>query len=199
MFPSPVLLVGFMGSGKSTVGRRLAQRLGWYFVDLDDRIESVAGASIPEIFARRGEADFREIEQQQLAACLAEAAGDRRTVLALGGGTFAQLANVELIQRSGGIVVFLDVNVEELLLRCAQMTNRPLFRDERSFRELYEYRLPYYRAAHITVAAGGSAPEQVVDAIVSAIATLGGNRNETPRPGPANEFAPIQRQEKYRD
>ncbi|HET9784781.1 MAG TPA: shikimate kinase, partial [Terriglobales bacterium] len=79
--PSPLVLLGFMGSGKSTVGRVLAQRLGWHFCDLDERIEAAAGATVAAIFAQRGEAAFREIEHRELLSALG-AARQRRTVLA---------------------------------------------------------------------------------------------------------------------
>ncbi|MHB8735683.1 MAG: shikimate kinase [Terriglobales bacterium] len=165
---SPLLLVGFMGSGKSTVGRRLAQRLGWHFVDLDERIETSAGAKISEIFEKRGEPAFRQVERQALEQALAEAASGRRTVLALGGGTYAQPANLEFIQQQGVVSAFLDVPVEELLTRCAQVVNRPLFRDAASFRALYDLRRPYYTQANVTVAGdGGVSPEEMVDRILN--------------------------------
>jgi len=164
---SPLLLVGFMGSGKSTVGRRLAQRLGWHFVDLDERIESSAGANISEIFEKRGEAAFRQLERQALEQALAEAATGRRTVLALGGGTYAQPANLEFIQLQGAASAFLDVPFDELLIRCTQVVNRPLFRDAASFRALYVQRRPFYAQATVTVAGGGGvSPEEMVDRIV---------------------------------
>lgn len=131
--------------------------MGWHFCDLDERIEAAAGAVITAIFAQRGEAAFRDLEHRELLHALG-AARQRRTVLALGGGTFAQERNHEPIRAAGGVTVFLEVPVEELLLRCANMANRPLFRDEASFRALHEYRIGFYRQAAITVAAGGGAP-----------------------------------------
>lgn len=167
MLPSPLMLVGFMGCGKSTVGRRLAQRLGWYFHDLDERIEAAAGAAIATIFARQGEAAFRLLERAQLEQALALAATDHHMVVALGGGTFAQPGLADRILASPACTVFLDVPLPVLLMRCAQMTNRPLFRDEASFRELHAQRLPYYRRAHVVLQAGDEPPDLVVDRILA--------------------------------
>lgn len=166
--PSPLILVGFMGSGKSTVGRALAQRLGWHFADLDDRIEAAAGRAIREIFRERGEADFRELERRELLQLLGESRS-RHTVLALGGGTFAQPQNYEPIRCSGGCTIFLEVPLEELLVRCARMENRPLFRDEASFRALYEYRLGFYRQAAVTVEAGGAEPGAISERVLEQV------------------------------
>ena len=162
----PLALVGFMGSGKSTVGKRLAQRLGWYFCDLDDRIVALAGMEIPVIFQRGGEAEFRAYEREALAAALTEAETRRRMVVACGGGTFAQPMNRQHIQQVCK-TIFLDVPCEELMLRCAQMTQRPLFRDAESFLALYQQRLPAYQQAEASVDAGGQDPEAVVERILS--------------------------------
>ena len=166
--PSPLVLAGFMGSGKTTVGRVLAQRLGWRFCDLDERIEAAAGATIADIFAQRGEAAYRGLEHRELLLALG-AARERRTVLALGGGTFAQPGNLEPIRAAGGTTVFLEVPLDLLLRRCAGIANRPLFRDEHSFRALYEQRLPFYRQADCLVDAA-EAPAVVVERILEVVA-----------------------------
>lgn len=163
---SPLVLVGFMGSGKTTVGRLLAARLGWHFCDLDDRIEAAAGAPITTIFAQSGEAAFRRIEHEVLELALTEMAKPRRVVLALGGGTVVQPENQQLLRQAGAVSVFLQIPIEVLLLRCARMTHRPLFRDEASFRALYEYRLPFYRQAQHTVVAGDEPPERMVERVL---------------------------------
>lgn len=150
----PVCLTGFMGAGKSTVARLLARQTGWEHVDLDKRIVDATSLSIPEIFARRGEPAFRQIESEQLARVLGEAAGGAKRIISLGGGTTVQPQNRDLLQQHQAVLIWLDCPVEELLQRCAQITDRPLFRDEASFRELYEQRLPVYQLAHFRVESG---------------------------------------------
>jgi len=160
-------LTGFMGSGKSTVGRLLAARLGWHFVDLDPLIEERAGLTINEIFDRLGEPAFREMEYETLARVLGEAVSrDHSTVIALGGGTFAQPASAALLRESSCAVVWLRCPPELLLARCATMTNRPLFRDEASFLELYRRRLPFYEQAGYCVESN-SEPPRVVEQILA--------------------------------
>lgn len=161
-----VCLAGFMGSGKTTVGRLLAAQTGRRFVDLDERIEQAAGISIREFFERHGERPFRELEHETLERVLGEAAEWGGTaVIALGGGTFAQAQNQELLRGAGAAVVWLDCPIEELIRRCATMTNRPLFRDETSLRQLYEQRLPSYQSADARVESNGE-PREVIARIL---------------------------------
>ncbi len=160
-------LTGFMGVGKSTVGRLLAQQMGWHFADLDPLIEAAGGMEIPQIFERLGELAFRELEHQVLERVIGEAVErGRPTVVALGGGTFVQPQNRELLHRSGGAVIWLDCTVEELLARCAGITNRPLFRSATGFRELYEQRKPAYALADFRVE-GSAEPRRVVEQILA--------------------------------
>jgi shikimate kinase len=169
-----VCLTGFMGSGKSTVGRMLAAQLAWNFADLDAEIEWESGLSISQIFTQKGETVFREIEQECLTRVLGSAAAkDTRLILALGGGTFAQPRNAALIRESGdvtrgsgSVVIWLDCSAEDLLKRCVLMGDRPLFRDEASFRKLYEERLPYYRQADYRVESSGE-PMRVIEQILA--------------------------------
>lgn len=160
-------LTGFMGSGKTTVGRLVAQRLGWHFADLDRAIVERAGVGIAEIFRQQGEEAFRRLEEETLAQLLAQA-GERRwpTVLALGGGTLTREPNRARLQAAGAVLLWLDCPVEQLLARCVTMADRPLFRDEASFRQLFEQRLPLYRQAHYRVEATGS-PETVAERILA--------------------------------
>ncbi len=165
--PRTLFLVGFMGCGKTTVGRLLAQRLAWKFVDLDALIEEAEGITIASIFARVGEAAFRRREQELVRRIVEEAPQSAGRVVALGGGTFCQPANLELLQRAQAVTIWVECPVEQLLMRCALMSNRPLFRDEVSFRKLYEERLPYYRQATYTVHSGPGDAAEVVQQILS--------------------------------
>jgi shikimate kinase len=158
-----IYLLGFMGSGKSTVGELLARRIGWPFIDLDNTIEAGQGASIRDIFERVGEPFFRQIER----AALAEISKSEPAVIALGGGTWVQEPNLELIRSTGGATVWLDSSLEELHRRCAAISNRPLFRDRESFAQLYSQRLPYYQLAEFRVSTDGFTPEEVTEQILS--------------------------------
>jgi shikimate kinase len=158
-----IYLLGFMGSGKSTVGELLARQLGWRFIDLDNTIEAGQGASIRQIFEQVGEPFFREIER----AALIEVSKAGPAVIALGGGTWVQKANLEFIQGTGGATIWLDCGLEELRKRCAGINNRPLFRDAAAFAQLWEERLPYYQLAEFRVPTDGYAPEGVVEQILA--------------------------------
>jgi shikimate kinase len=161
-----ICLAGFMGSGKTTIGTLLARQLAWRFVDLDDRIEQAAGLRIPEMFERLGEGAFRQIEADQLRAALGRALEHKESiVLALGGGTYAQLGAPEFLRSAGIPVIWLDASPDVLLARCMTMTGRPLFRDEPSFRALYAQRLPSYQQAEHRVDSSGD-PARVVAEIL---------------------------------
>ena len=152
--PPVVALTGFMAAGKSTIGRALASLLRWSFVDLDYEVESRTGMTIPEIFARDGEAAFRRLECECLRAVLAGV--NAPTVVALGGGTFIQRENAEALRQRGARVVFLQTDLDELIERCRNAADRPqnarpLARDQAAFCELYAERLPHYREAELTI------------------------------------------------
>jgi len=156
-----------MGSGKSTVARLLASQLGWTNVDLDRRITEAAGLTIPEIFACSGEAEFRRIESEQLARVVAEFAETQKPrIVSLGGGTIAQPQNLALLRENGALLIWLRCPVDELLRRCAQITDRPLFRDETSFRDLLAVRLPFYALSDYRVPAQDE-PARVVERILA--------------------------------
>ena len=177
-----------MGSGKTTVGTLLARQLAWRFVDLDSRIEEAAHLSITEIFERLGEPAFRQIEADQLRAALGRAAEQKEgTVLALGGGTYAQPGCPDFLRAAGVPVLWLDTPVDALLARCMIMPGRPLFRDESSFRTLHAQRLPSYQQADFRVDSSG-APARVVEEILRQ-GIVGGSPAEThlvvPKPQPS--------------
>jgi len=162
-----------MGAGKSTVGTRLARQLGWRFIDLDERIESTAGISIPEFFERHGEPAFRQLEADQLRAAIGRAVEfHESTIIALGGGTYAQQGAPEFLRNSGIPVLWLDTPVETLLARCMTMTGRPLFRDEASFRSLYAQRLASYQLADYRVDSSGDAGAVVAEILRRGIAGI---------------------------
>jgi shikimate kinase len=150
-----VFLVGFMGAGKTTVGRALSRRLGLPFEDLDDRIQLREGKTIEQIFRESGEAEFRTAETAALRELLAELGSSRR-VIALGGGAFVEPGNAVLIEESDVHSVFLDAPVEELLRRCVEeKTERPLRQNPEQFRGLYEKRRRSYMRADVRIETGG--------------------------------------------
>jgi shikimate kinase len=164
--PKLVCLTGFMGSGKSTTAVLLARQVGWPCIDLDKRITDALGLEIPEIFSRMGEAEFRRIEHEQLLRAIGESVEQQKpAILSLGGGTTAQPRNLALLRENCAILIWLQCPIEELLLRCVQITNRPLFRDEASFRNLYRERLPWYELSDYRVDSSGEhvrAVEQIL-------------------------------------
>ena len=162
-----IFLVGFMGAGKTSVGRALSRKLGWRFEDLDDRIQAREGRTIPEIFQQSGEAEFRRSELAALRDLLADMES-APMIAALGGGAFVQEEVASLLEKAGSATVFLDAPTEELWRRCAQdVTDRPLRRMEAEFRQLYEARRPRYLQARVRVDTEGRGIEQIVGAIVS--------------------------------
>jgi shikimate kinase len=165
-----------MGSGKTTVGTLLARQLAWRFVDLDDRIEEAAGLRIPAIFERLGEPAFRQIEADQMRAVLGRVVETKEsTVLALGGGTYAQTGAPEFLRAANVPVIWLDSPVEVLLARCMTMTGRPLFRDENSFRALHAQRLPSYQQADHRVDSSGDPARVVAEILSRGIVSTGGS------------------------
>jgi shikimate kinase len=162
----PIFLIGFMGAGKSTVGRLLADRLGRAFVDLDERIASEAQATIPELFAEEGEAGFRRRE----AALLAEVIAEGAQVVAPGGGAPCHGDNLERMLASG-VVAYLSSSVDEILARVGAAADRPLLAgpgDRRATVErLLQARQAHYQRAHFTVETSGIPPSQVVARLIA--------------------------------
>jgi shikimate kinase len=162
-----IYLVGFMGSGKSTVGRQLAQRLGWDFVDLDVEIESRYGAPIYEIFDREGEPAFRDLEHEALNEQVRLVRRGRPRVVALGGGAFSAHRNRDALT-TAGVSIWLDCPFEVLWDRVSGEQHRPLARDRGAFQRLLEERQPSYLSADFRVEGEGE-----TDQIVAAILALG--------------------------
>jgi shikimate kinase len=168
--PWAVFLVGFMGAGKTTVGKALASRLGWRFVDLDNQIESHEGRSVAEIFRRAGEVEFRRAEAEALGSTIEQLDSEHPAIVALGGGAFAQEMIRKLISGIAQPTVFLDGTADDLMARCRhEGTERPLMGDENHFRQLYERRRPAYMEADICIQTVGKSPASVVGEIVAAL------------------------------
>lgn len=159
-----IVLTGFMGSGKSTVGPLLAQRLGWRFADADQAIEAAAGCSIPEIFRQHGEPGFRQREF----AAIAELAMEEHLVLALGGGAIeTEAVRALLLNAPQTLLVHLEVELATTLARCrGTEADRPILADSANLTARYARRLPLYRQAHRSVAVDRLTPDEVVEAIV---------------------------------
>jgi shikimate kinase len=161
-----IVLTGFMGSGKSTVGPIVAARLGWIFIDIDNVIEADAGATITEIFALHGEPAFRDHEHATIARLITA----DFLVLALGGGAIERSDTRELLLASSGtLLVHLEVELATSLARCGATENtRPVLADQANLSSRYHLRLPLYRTAHVSIPADFLSPEQVADAILQA-------------------------------
>ncbi|WP_115160829.1 shikimate kinase [Synechococcus sp. UW86] len=163
-------LVGMMGSGKTSTGRPLAERLGYGFVDADSVIEQAAGCSIPDIFDRDGEAGFRSLESQVLSAISQR----HSLVVATGGGVVTQPENWGMLH--SGIVIWLDVVPDQLLQRLnADSTVRPLLQTadpEAALNALLNERRPLYAEADLTVVINDETPEAVADGILQLVPSL---------------------------
>jgi shikimate kinase len=158
-------LVGFMGSGKSEVGRLLADELGWSFADIDEDIEKAQGVSIAEIFDNRGEQAFREMEQEALRKRVREVECGKPMVLALGGGAFVDPANRKLLEERG-VTVWLDCPFPRITTRVASQTHRPLARDPEKFQQLFDDRRGVYSKAEHRIEADTDDPAAIVAEIL---------------------------------
>jgi len=163
----PVVLVGMMGAGKTTVGRRLASRLGRQFIDSDEEIERAAQMTIPEIFEQRGEAEFRAGEMRVIARLLKE----NDLVLATGGGAFVNPETRALV-RAGAVSVWLKADIDILFERVSRRSNRPLLKtaDPRATLEkLIAERYPIYAQADVTVISRDVPQDNVAGDVVAAL------------------------------
>lgn len=173
-FPSlkltkPIVLVGLMGCGKSTIGRRLATRLNLRFADTDDEIERAAGMTISDIFARYGESHFRDLERRVIQRMLNIGQG----VMATGGGAFMNDETRAAIQEKS-ISIWLDADIPTLVERVGRRSHRPLLKDRDAaevLRELAEVRNPIYAQAHLRVSSASDPHEVTVRAILEALST----------------------------
>ena len=163
-----IALVGFMGAGKTSVGRALAAMLGCRFVDLDDLIVARERKSVADIFTDHGEAYFRQAEAHELDRLLTEA--ERPLVLSLGGGAFMAELNREALRRAQAITVRLAAPVEELHRRIGESPERPLARDGDKFKQLYEQRQQAYALADLTVETMDKAVDEVAAEIADKLA-----------------------------
>jgi shikimate kinase len=164
-----IYLVGFMASGKSTIGRHLAHRLGWNFFDTDSEIEAAEKTSIAQLFSSRGEPEFRRIETEIIRQHVRWIERGRPAVVALGGGAFVSQVNRELLEENG-IAVWLDCPFEKVSQRVAAAGHgavRPLASDAGQFAALYQARRDIYALADVCVAIESDDPERVVDAILA--------------------------------
>jgi len=161
-----IVLIGFMGAGKSTVGSILAERLGWRFIDADHALESESGATIAHLFSTLGESAFRRMEAQVVASLCAATA----TVVALGGGAIETESTRSLLANSSDTyVVFLQASLEVLIGRCEQQPDaavRPVLRQREALQQRFHARLPHYQSAHLTLNTEGLDPATVADKLL---------------------------------
>ncbi len=163
----PIVLVGMMGAGKTTVGRRLAARLGRHFVDSDEEVERAAGMSIEDIFATHGEADFRQGEVRVIARLLK----DTDLVLGTGGGAFMN-AETRALVSDRAVSVWIKPDFELLLQRVQRRSNRPLLKTpnpRQTLLDLIERRYPTYAEADVTVVSTDVPQDQVAGEVIEAL------------------------------
>jgi shikimate kinase len=166
----PIVLVGMMGVGKTTVGRKLSQALNMPFVDADEAIENAAQQTISEIFARHGESEFRDGERRVIARLITED-GERPKVIATGGGAFCNAATRELALAKA-ITIWIDCDIAVLLERVSRKENRPLLRQgdpKEIITRLMAEREPFYAQAHIRVMSGNVPHTRTVSQILKEI------------------------------
>jgi shikimate kinase len=162
-----IYLVGFMGAGKSTVGRELSIKLGWPFIDLDTEIEKAEGLPVREIFASAGESHFRRLEREHLE----RVSKSPQAVVALGGGAYIDPVNRAVVDETG-VAVWLSTSLATVKDRVRPDGTRPLLADAERAQRLYEERLPSYRLARIHVLTDNRLPDAISEEIVRRITNL---------------------------
>lgn len=163
----PIVLVGMMGAGKTTVGRRLAAKLDRHFIDSDEEVEKAAGMSIEDIFKLHGEADFRAGEAKVIARLLREAA----IVLGTGGGAFINTMTRDLV-KTAAVSVWIKADFEVLFARVSRRSNRPLLKTanpRETLRKLMDQRYPVYAEADVTVLSRDVPQDQVANEVIDAL------------------------------
>jgi shikimate kinase len=171
----PVVLVGMMGAGKTTVGRRLATRLGRHFVDSDEEIEKAAGMSIEDMFKAHGEPEFRAGEARVIARLLKEP----NLVLGTGGGAFMN-ADTRALIKDTGVSVWIKADFELLFSRVQRRSNRPLLKTadpRQTLKDLIDKRYPTYALADVTVLSRDVPQEQVATEVMDALYAYLGSKN----------------------
>lgn len=169
MTADKIYLVGFMASGKSTVARHLGQRLRWRHEDIDDLIEARERQTIADLFAKRGEPYFRSVEKEILKLLLPI----RQLVVATGGGTFADPENRQAMLMDG-VVVWIDLPLQELIPRIPLDGRRPLAADRGALERLYAARVDTYRLAHLRISGSRVSPGVVADRVLEALTVWSG-------------------------
>jgi shikimate kinase len=145
-----IYLVGFMGSGKSTVGRMLAEQIGWRFGDVDDDVEAAAKMSITELFTQHGEDEFRRFESEAIRQRVRRVQSGHPMVLALGGGAFTRQENIDLLENNG-VTIWLDADFPVVKKRVGMAAHRPLARNAERFAELFQERRENYAKAEYRI------------------------------------------------
>ena len=177
----PIVLVGMMGAGKTTVGRRLASRLGRHFVDSDEEVEKAAGMTIEDIFRAHGEADFRAGEVKVIARLLKE----HGMVLGTGGGAFINTETRALV-KSSAVSVWIKADFELLFARVSRRSNRPLLRTanpRETLQQLIDARYPTYAEADVTVVSRDVPQDQVATEVIEALLAYLNQTEEHPADG----------------
>ena len=166
--PVPGLyLVGFMASGKTTIGRALARKIGWPFIDIDSEIEAREGRAIAQIFSEHGERHFRGIETEVIRHRIAQIEAGEPAIVALGGGAFVQPANRALIEESGGVSVWLDCPLDLVRKRLGDDSTRPLAADRNGLETMFAKRRSSYALANHHIEVDSDDPSAAVERILA--------------------------------
>lgn len=165
MLPPKIILIGFMGSGKSSVAAILAQAIGYELIEADHLAISLSGCSnIKEIFDKFGESRFRELETQVTESLR----NSSQVVISTGGGVVGNHENMNNLSRNGGYTIFLDTSLDEVLNRVTDLSNRPLLSDRQKAEELFSKRLPFYRSyADLIVSTNSKSVGVIADEIIT--------------------------------